>query len=382
MHFNLQPVQKLTRMKPLKYFIFLVPLLIAVSCKKKTYPESSTETEALFSARFTVDNLPVSLAAGKDGYYLYASNEQSAYNVYSFISDFRKVDCNNCTNRLEIRINDATVTPQGSSTQIDQAVYPHAYSYVSDTLYTVQFQSSFNKSLASLQWDFGDGTTNSTDPILSHTYTQKGKYNVSLSATSNGGCISSVTYPQNVGVKNSSSSALIVSPGATNVFSFVVSSQGFISQCNWDFGDGSILTTTTAAASHSYNIAGGYPVSVIVKHSGNDSSVVKYNLVTQTDNSSCAANYRVTSISEIVNTLKLGGVTVNWTDASGVKYTSDNVFQPKDSFFEVLSVSDSEDNEKGEKTKSVHIRFKCRVFNGVQSKLIDNAEAVICVSYK
>lgn len=368
-------------MKPLKYFIFLVPLLAAVGCKKKEYPHSSEDTEALFSASFTVDNAPFSLAAGKDGYYLFSSNEQSANNVYSFISDLRKADCDQCTNRLEIRINDATVTPQGGAVQINQAISPHVYNYTADTTYVVQFQSSFNKPIANLQWDFGDGGTSSVaNP--SHTFAKKGKYTVGLTTTSTGSCVSSINYAHNIGIHNSHTSALSVTPGAANSFTFAVNSPVSVLQCQWDFGDGSVLTTTTTAASHSYAIAGGYPLSVRVVHAGNDTSVVKYNLVTQTDNSSCAANYSVSSITEIANTLKLGQVIVNWTDASGIKYTSDNSLQPTDSFFEVLSVSDAENNEKGEKTKKVQVRFKCRVYNGAQSKLIDNAEATICISYK
>lgn len=45
------------------------------------------------------------------------------------------------------------------------------------------------------QWDFGDGTT-STDQNPSHTYTNLGKYNVTLNVTTNTGCISTLTRNQ------------------------------------------------------------------------------------------------------------------------------------------------------------------------------------------
>ena len=82
---------------------------------------------------------------------------------------------------------------------------------------------------------------------------------------------------------------------------------------------------------------------------------------------------------------EFSNIIINWTDASGKQYTSNNASQPLDSYFQIVSVDAFSDNENGQKTKKVHVKFKCSVYevgNTTNKITIDNGEAVIAVAFK
>jgi PKD repeat protein len=148
----------------------------------------------------------------------------------------------------------------------------------------------------------------------------------------------------------------------------------------WNFGDGS-MTVPYANPTHSFAIGGSYPVRLRVIDANQDTAYANINTITANDQSSCRSMFAITSVTAMP-VIPLSAVNISWTDESGNIYTSNNAAQPFSSYFNVLSVNNFDNNEKGEKTKKLLVKFKCRVYNGMQYKTIDNAQAVICVSYK
>ena len=65
-----------------------------------------------------------------------------------------------------------------------------------------------------------------------------------------------------------------------------------------------------------------------------------------------------------------------------LKYTSNNTLQPSSSKFQIISVTDYQNNENGQQTKKIHLKFSCMVYNGSVSMPINNAETIISVAYK
>jgi gliding motility-associated-like protein len=122
-----------------------------------------------------------------------------------------------------------------------------------------------NGSITSYNWNFGDGTANSSLINPNHTYSQQGNYNVTLTATSNNGCVdsttTSVTVLQNPTANFTSTS---VCPNDNCVFSDL-SNNGttLISDWTWDFGDGTPFLNGIQNPLHSYSIAGNYNVTLI-----------------------------------------------------------------------------------------------------------------------
>lgn len=131
------------------------------------------------------------------------------------------------------------------------------------------------------EWDFGDGIL-STYQSPSHTYTLAGKYNVSLRATNNFGCISSVTKPSLVEVYSDVKAAFTnTTPTSCNKpadVTFTNKSSGTGSlRYLWQFGDGD--TSSLANPKHTY-VIGTYTVSFIVFNAnGCSDTIVKPGLI-------------------------------------------------------------------------------------------------------
>jgi gliding motility-associated-like protein len=115
-----------------------------------------------------------------------------------------------------------------------------------------------------LIWDFGDGTVIENGNSPSHLYEKAGKYKITLSVYGPNGV--SGTFYDSVTILQADaviqSSALDVCKGtnitlnakATNTGSYV-----------WDFGDGSVLSTTDTFANHQYATPGVYSPALITK---------------------------------------------------------------------------------------------------------------------
>ena len=118
------------------------------------------------------------------------------------------------------------------------------------------------------EWDFGDGMlSGSQNP--NHVYTGPGNYNVILRVTNTAGCVSTVSKPQYIKIKD----------GVTADYSFTGSSQctppsiihftnkstgtGTLSY-QWLFGDGN--TSGLQNPSNTYNTAGIYTIQLVVKN--------------------------------------------------------------------------------------------------------------------
>jgi PKD repeat protein len=362
-------------------FIFIPFLLFSLwACRKKEYPQSVTENDSIFYFSATIDGNPVKMDAGVNDYYMYSSYRlDSSSNLYSFTGDLKRSDCN-CGSRLQIGINADKVYLPNASVQIDSALKPAAYPLYAGDSYLVQFQSASNKTPASWLWDFGDNST-STQQNPTHLFQRGGKYNVKLTIVDSGFCQSSISNIIKVGMPGSCAVSVKDSAYGSNAVSFKSAASGaapFTYQ--WNFGDGS-STVPSANPTHSFAIGGSYPVHLRVIDANQDTAYANINTITANDQSSCRSLFSVAS-STAVPVIPLSAINITWTDESGSTYTSVNAAQPFSSYFNVTSVTDFDNNEKGEKTKILHVKFKCRVYNGLNYKTIDNAVAVICVSYK
>lgn len=360
------------------HFIIILFLFVLVGgCKKKDFPPDTTINESGLYFKATIDAKEVVLSAGQDNYYFYAST-QTENNLNTFSSELKVANCTDCRNRLKLTFYDyqySSTTP----TRIDSSIRVGLYSYVGASGWQVQFSGRTNQVAKAYFWNFGDGSTSNEQYPL-HTYAKSGKYLVALKITSSSGCEQYMTRIETI--KDTLEQL--------NISSYYIDNNTLRFQTNindttsgtylWDFGDGS--TSTLVTPSHNYTIPGTYPVKLtFIRNSSLDTLSTSYNTATQTTPMPCLTNYNITSIS-YKNTSVLSKVVVEWTDENGITYRSDGGKQPNDVTFKILSVSDYEENEKGEKTKKINVLFDCYVFNGSRSKHISNAEATLCVSYK
>jgi len=375
-------------MKALRTYLLIALVGLALSCKKKEYPPSETVNDVVYKFSASIDNQPVSLSAGLNNYYMYSSYAQDTQGVYNFSASLRQIGCSGgCANSLKIKINDFKISPWQAPVMIDSALYPRSQPFLEiSTGYQVQFQSAFNKAASAYSWNFGDGSTSDlANPT--HVYARPGNYPVSLKISNSSGCQSIIRQTQKITDPSASFVSYIM---ATDSSAHIVRFNAGISggrapyQYLWSFGDGS--TSSQPGPNHYYAVIGSYPVSVKITDSNNETVTAEYNAVTQTDLSSCAANYKlagpVTPIPYSGSAYPFSKITVNWVDANGVEYSSAYGTQPAGSHFQITSVEDGGLNENNEPIKKLHILFNCTVFNGSHSLAITNADAVVSVAYK
>jgi PKD repeat protein len=124
--------------------------------------------------------------------------------------------------------------------------------------------------IVSYSWDFGDGTT-ATGNTVTHSYTNTGFYNVTLTVTDNDGATDTRVHPLHVTnvVNNPPVASFTATAETVNIdetLSFDASetydSDGSIVAYSWDFGDGTAVTGVTAE--HAYSQAGTYTVTLTV----------------------------------------------------------------------------------------------------------------------
>ena len=106
------------------------------------------------------------------------------------------------------------------------------------------------------EWDFGDGNT-STDANPDHFYTENGIYDVTLTVTTDSGCVSSVTKTVN--------SFDIYAACKDEEINFSVATNIVTEEYTWNFGDGN--SSKISELEHAYSQGGEYDVMLIIKRS-------------------------------------------------------------------------------------------------------------------
>lgn len=131
-----------------------------------------------------------------------------------------------------------------------------------ETVFTNQSTIS-SGTISDYFWDFGDLQT-STDQNPTHIYAAPGNYNITLTATSAGGCSDFVIHQVTIHPNPVADfSVQDVCEGVVSVFTESSSiSSGSITNWDWDFGDGQ--TDTQQSPSHTYSGAQSYDVTLTV----------------------------------------------------------------------------------------------------------------------
>ena len=127
--------------------------------------------------------------------------------------------------------------------------------------------------LTSWSWQFGDSTTSSNGPTVSHDYADTGFYHVSLRVTDNNGCFDNYTSPDSIRitgpVANFGGPDSFYCPGVP--LQFIDSSQGHSLHEAWAYGDGG----ATDSAVHTFATPGqSYSVTLTVTDTFNCISTV------------------------------------------------------------------------------------------------------------
>jgi gliding motility-associated-like protein len=124
--------------------------------------------------------------------------------------------------------------------------------------------------IQSWSWNFGDGNSG-TDQNPAHCYSQTGLYNVTLTATSNHQCTSSLSISQMIEVYEQPDAAFSANPQSVGILDPNISIQDNSQNAFtylWNFGDqfaiGAANTSTVTNPTHAYSNSGEYVIDLLV----------------------------------------------------------------------------------------------------------------------
>lgn len=134
-------------------------------------------------------------------------------------------------------------------------------------------------------WDFGDGiTSNFQSPA--HIYNSSGYYTVKLRVTNGNGCVDSLIKTNYIKIAEDhpyfSSSSLSICKNQSVTYNDTSSSNTYITNWKWDFGDGIVTNTVVNnAQTHTYILAGLYSIKLVITDQlGCKDSIIKINHIT------------------------------------------------------------------------------------------------------
>ncbi|MEZ4960739.1 MAG: hypothetical protein R2830_13035 [Saprospiraceae bacterium] len=400
-------------MKRILFYKILIIATVIASCKKIDLPDP-VDGPIVFSAAVQVDGTAKKWEAGVDDYYLFSEFQKDNYDVYEFSGRFQQENCvGQCGEILTIRIRDLKQTTGvfsgvGDALRVD-GNYGFYYLGSGDTVvnividtvgYLVQFDASesiFDSGAGVYVWSFGDGSIVSLfDPITEHPYdTSIQDRQVTLTVSSNNQlCSGSVTRTVNPAVNPINQACdLYLEIDSTNIDTFVTIIANPLGtppfSYIWDIG---------ASTTQSINVvspSGQVAASVTVTDAFGCTSSAGLTTVYVpgiTLPSVCSARFdyqakpdTIQSVAyEILpaDTLQFSNITIEYTDQDGRFFRSDRVEQPAGSYFEITKVEDYDNNEKGQKTKKLTVRFACELWDESGEKVVfKEGEAVIAVAY-
>lgn len=149
------------------------------------------------------------------------------------------------------------------------AVTPVTGASGSRLVYVTSTSTDSDGTIASYDWDWGDGTTHATTASAQHYYTSAGTFTIKLTVTDNGGATSFTTQTVTFAGGNTAPVANFSYSANDTVVTFTdtsTDSDGTIATRAWTFGDGTTSTVTNPAKT--YAKAGTYSVSLQVTDNG------------------------------------------------------------------------------------------------------------------
>jgi len=360
---------------------YLLPLLLAAALSGCRKPEPIVESETpVFSVHGSLGNASIDLEAGVNGYYMHSSYASEQQMIYAYSGELKQEGCGwPCPSGLRVKVYDYR-SYMTMPTNIDSALYVGYFNFASADSLTANFTPQLlGDSALSYLWDFGDGNQSSL-AAPSHTYAAPGIYNVCLTVdffNNNQACSSSICNTVPIGMLPACGAVFTSAslPGDSVLFNSLALGTPPYSY-SWNFGDSSMGSGPNPG--HQYFGPGAdsgiYHVSLTMNDANFCTSTFNRNIAINSA-TGCMANFDWQTA-----TNPFSVVVIEWTDAGGAVWSTLGGPQGS-STFEVLSVEEYDRNENGLRTKKVHMRVNCSLYNGVNSMPLTNADIVFAFAY-
>ena len=140
-----------------------------------------------------------------------------------------------------------------------------------DDVVTFNATASYSRrgTIVNYTWNWGDTSSNvTTNPIITHTFSTGGSYDVNLTVTDDTGLNGSAVHTIYVGAPRANFTFWPPAPNLGDVVIFNASGSddpdGNITSYTWDWGDSTSNVTTNKVITHTFSAAGNYNVTLTV----------------------------------------------------------------------------------------------------------------------
>lgn len=372
-------------MRKLRIGVLMTLLGLVYACEKKPLPEAEN-TAPDFYLDATVNGEHLYFGAGENDYYMNSSHFLDTNHVFVLKADLSQTTCTaSCGYALSILINDKKTSLASEPFDIDRALHTGNYIYNDQSLPPLYYQA-FLKPLHSqstseiYRWQLNGVEIQSY--TASAIVESGSKFSPALYfEDAEGLCSANLIKQYRIGnVLQSEIEVQKEGPTDVLMYSFSANPSGKAPfRYTWDFGDGTTESSSTQPF-HTYTSQGFYNVKLTLTDALQDTCINFYQIPAFID-PRCEANF--TSVfTPLPNTKGYSAITVLLKHPDGRVFSSKPLSQSGLSAFEITEVSDYKMNNNNEPTKKIKIRFNCSVQNGMDQIKIENAEAVLAVSYE
>jgi hypothetical protein len=338
----------------LKTNIFLVALLLS-ACKADVVEPPGGSLEPVFVQNAVIDGVPVRLAGGEGGYYLFADNQLDSNYVGNFLTGSGSFAAQNCPSADCPETLTFWFRSMASDT-FERPVAGHlAYALRSnnDLLYRTRMTPSDTTSL--FTWIVNNTPlADWRQPV--QLVLDNDEWNEITLAAQTSAMKSLVTRRFRPSSADMCPVVNLTLESAGNVLLANASATGSFGALNYEWSNGTNDIDAFYAQDSTLQ-----PVAVTVTDA--NGCVTIASITPTATNYSTLQAFGFEVAVQPVETSQQGGVVIEWADAQGHVWRSDAGNQRGDQFFEVLSVEDFVNNAAGQPTVLCHIRYRCRLFS-------------------
>lgn len=367
----------------------LVLILLMASCKKSQRLPEPDLTEPHFYMSGELDGQALSIQAGDEDYYMNSSwFRRDSAGLFVYRGTLSRQT--GAGYGITILINDYGYTRTSENMYADSALRPGPYRYYDMNPKGMRQIVDFiplreENPAATYLWYMTDGESETAEH---HGYSfsptlEAGKtYSVTLDYNDGMGiCVSRHMNVFTAGSKLQTSIVAEKQSGTDLEYRLSYHTEGtgpYAYACEWLLPDYTIDTRPVLTQAFP---PGQSLIRLKLMDKITRDSCISYYQLDATRGTPCDANYSA-RFSPVYNMFLYSSVTVLLTTPDGRVYSSQDLVQPAESNFEIVSVRDYRVNEAGQPTKQIHLRFNCLVRNGDATLSLKKAEAVIAVAYK
>ena len=377
------------------YFVLLVCALAVAGCKKIEPPVIADPESPDFQVDLDVDGESKRLVAGDRNYYMNTSWERDSAGVHTFIGNLAQYDClDQCGEQLTIKIRDYQQAESPFVDIIGALPFNENFAYKVDSLiqdipdtttWAIGALNNLGASAVDYMWRLNGQLLNVSGSNFTYTSTTEDHIEVELVLSSDT-LFNTITTKRNFGAVNAPLGLGVeieVGPFIQGAFTLNALATGGVTPYSYSWNNGSSDSSTMTNPA-----SGEYCVTVGDGNADSTSNCIIFQNPNLADSTFFFSSIEATAstipgqMGNEPNLLRLGVVTIEYTDNNGVFYSTELGAQAADASFVISNALDYDPNIRDEAVKQLLLDFDCTVYTETGQQLsLSSIDALFGIAY-